>query len=155
MMVSNKFLKLKSNHKNYAVPIESVIEILKFTTITAIPKTPSYLVGVVNLRGRIVPTIDLRMKIDHEMEPSIEGSIIVVVEVNQTYLGIVVDEVSDVKEYKSEQINISEKADSEPGTYVQGNIRDDDEVIIILDVAQFFGDTKDVHIFSGDPSHAA
>ncbi|MEO8808962.1 MAG: chemotaxis protein CheW [Rhodanobacter sp.] len=82
--------------EEYGVEILSVREIRSWTRVTRIPQTPAYLLGVLNLRGAIVPIMDLRLRFGLEREAGEEGTVVIIVAVAARLFGIVVDAVSDV-----------------------------------------------------------
>ena len=83
---AGKFLTLRLGTETYGISIQSVREILGLTAITAVPNTPKFIKGVTNLRGRIIPLIDLRLKLGMETAEYTRQTCIVVVEVNGTHI---------------------------------------------------------------------
>lgn len=98
----NQFLTFTLGEEHYGVEILRVQEIKGYTGVTHIPNTPDYIKGVLNLRGTIVPIIDLRLKFGMERMEYNKMTVIIVVEVCGRIMGIIVDTVSDV-------MNIAEK----------------------------------------------
>lgn len=98
----DQYLTFALGEEQYGVQILRVQEIKGYTGVTRIPNTPDYVKGVLNLRGTIVPIVDLRMKFGMEQQEYDKKTVIIVVEVKGRTMGIIVDEVSDV-------MNISEK----------------------------------------------
>jgi purine-binding chemotaxis protein CheW len=82
--------------EEYGVDILSVREIRGWSRVTRIPQTPSYLLGVLNLRGAIVPVMDLRLRFGLEREAYDQNTVVIIVAVAERLFGIVVDAVSDV-----------------------------------------------------------
>jgi len=82
--------------ETYGIDISSVHEIIRMQTITDVPRTPDFVEGVINLRGRIIPVIDLRKRFGLPPGEQTAGSRIIVVEVNGVTVGMTVDAVSEV-----------------------------------------------------------
>ncbi len=136
---SGKFLTFLLEQEIYGLPIKKAREIIGMMEITHIPKTQEYIKGVINLRGKIIPIIDLRLKFGMKSKEYTERTCIIVIEVNDTdsqrLVGIAVDSVSEV-------VNIS-KSDIEPppqydaqieGDFLTGLGKMKDKVIMILDI---------------------
>jgi purine-binding chemotaxis protein CheW len=85
-----------SNHSEYGVPITQVQEIIRFTQPTKLPKSPSFMEGVINLRGKVISVIDLKKRFDMEVEDYTDNTRIIVIDINGHTLGIIVDEVNEV-----------------------------------------------------------
>jgi purine-binding chemotaxis protein CheW len=101
-----KFLTFFLAGEEYGIEILSVHEIIGMLSITSVPGTPGYICGIVNLRGKIIPIVDLRLKFGMESKAQTSETCIIVVNVQRVEVGIVVDRVSEV-------INI-DAADIEP-----------------------------------------
>lgn len=95
-----KYLTFVLGHEEYGIPIQKVKEIIGMMEITNIPKSPGFIKGVINLRGKIIPIMDLRLKFGLEKKEYTERTCIIVVEViiekTKRQMGIVVDTVSEV-----------------------------------------------------------
>src|SRR3974390_1037640 len=92
-----KFLTFLLGHEEYGVPVLKVREIIKVMDITQVPRMPPHVRGVINLRGRVIPVIDLRLKFGFPWPDYPERTCIIVVDVLSVgLLGIVVDSVSEV-----------------------------------------------------------
>jgi purine-binding chemotaxis protein CheW len=148
-MSINKDLEVKTclsfslNEEVFAIDVSKVINILEMSHITKIPKAPPYMKGVINLRGTVLPVIDLRTKFGlPEKETTIDTSIIVLsIEVSgePVLVGALVDAVKEVLELKSEDIaptpSIGTKYNS---GVVEGMWRANQNFIMILDIDKVF-----------------
>jgi purine-binding chemotaxis protein CheW len=99
--VAGKYLTFSSGAESYGIPVLQVREIIKLAPITAVPQMPAEIKGVVNLRGKIIPVIDLRLKFGLARTENSERTCIIVVEVNSTsharvQMGLIVDGVEEV-----------------------------------------------------------
>jgi len=99
-MEENQFLTFLSGSESFALDIHTVKEIKEYTTVTPIPLMPSSVMGVINLRGNVVPIIDLQLRLGKEKSKISKRSCIIIVEVSygseNTDIGILVDSVSEV-----------------------------------------------------------
>ena len=134
-----KYLTFSLANEDYGIAILKVREIIGMMSITAVPRTPEYIKGVINLRGKVVPVADLRMKFGLDSSESDERTCIIVVEIETTYgklpIGVVVDSVSEVLNIKSEDIeaapSFGAKLDID---YILGMAKIDGGVKILLDI---------------------
>ena len=121
----------------YGIPILLVQEIIRSCEITKVPRTVAHVRGVVNLRGKIVPVIDLRCRLGIPAVDETPASRIIVVELETSVVGLIVDSVSEVKTLLSDQIEepseLVSKLDSE---IIRGVGKLKDILIIILDIAK-------------------
>jgi purine-binding chemotaxis protein CheW len=110
--LQGKYLTFKLADEDYGVGILKVKEIIGIMAITPIPQSPLYVKGVINLRGKVIPVIDLRMKLGIQINDFTEKSCVIVVEIANLQkqiipMGCVVDEVSEVVNIKSSDIEES------------------------------------------------
>ncbi len=137
--LSGKYLTFNLGDEGYGLEILKVQEIIGIQTITKIPRTPAYVKGVINLRGKVIPVVDLRSKFDmEELEFTRETCIIVVQVVrNDTSLvmGIIVDEVSEVLDISSGQIEAAPTLGTSVDThFIMGMAKTENAVKILLDI---------------------
>ena len=92
------------SNEEFGVDILLVQEIIRPTTITEVPNTPTFLEGVINLRGKVVPVVDLRRRLDLEVAPMDKSSRIMIIELEDKVTGFIVDSVSKVMSVHSESI---------------------------------------------------
>ncbi|GAB4272543.1 MAG: chemotaxis protein CheW [Candidatus Rifleibacteriota bacterium] len=120
----------------YAVNINKVREISAMIDIRKVPKSPPFVEGVINLRGGIVPIIDLRKRFDLPVNENRSNAKILIVELNRNQVGMIVDNVSEVMRFYQDEIEktppmFSSSIDSQ---YIQGVAKLNDKLIILLDV---------------------
>ena len=99
--LSGKYLTFSLHHESYGIDVLKVREIIRVTNITAVPQMPNYVRGVINLRGKIIPVMDLRKRFDFPAQDDNNQTCIVVVQVRlpdgkATAMGLVVDGVEEV-----------------------------------------------------------
>jgi purine-binding chemotaxis protein CheW len=137
------YLSFKMSEELFAINVSKVINIMEMRHITKVPKTPSYMKGVINLRGTVLPVIDLRIKFGiPEKENTVDTSIIVLnIEKNGEIimLGTLVDAVREVLELRDDEIaqapSIGTKYNS---GFIQGMYRMEEHFIMILDIDKIF-----------------
>ena len=106
--LAGKYLTFKLDVEEFGLEILKVQEIIKMMDITRVPRTPSFVRGVINLRGKVIPIVDLRLKFDMDSIDRTEKTCIIVVSVKRSsgsvIMGIIVDEVSEVMDVAGESI---------------------------------------------------
>ncbi|HAI70398.1 MAG TPA: chemotaxis protein CheW [Gammaproteobacteria bacterium] len=139
-IANKKYLTFVLATEEYAVDILRVQEIKGWNKVTKIPNTPDYICGVINLRGTIVPIIDLRLRFSLEEQTYGAMTVVVVVKVlsdnkKERIMGIVVDAVSDVYDVPENQIKPPPDFGSVISTeFVKGLATVDEKMVIILDI---------------------
>ncbi|WP_027400141.1 chemotaxis protein CheW [Anaerovorax odorimutans] len=128
---TKKFLTFLSDELYFAVDIGYVIEIITSYNITHLPRVPEYVTGIINLRGQIIPIVDIRIRTGRPLIEYTDKSCIIVLEINSMMIGIIVDEVSHVVDVKTE--NISPSPSKNKQELVNGIARVDSTVNLILD----------------------
>jgi purine-binding chemotaxis protein CheW len=134
-----KYLTFSLSNEEYGVGILKVKEIIGMMAITSVPQTPHFVKGVINLRGKVIPVIDLRRKFGMESEDYTERTCIIVVEMaaehGSVLMGIVVDSVSEVIHLKSEDIEETPTFGTRLNVeYILGMAKTSDGVKILLDI---------------------
>lgn len=134
----SEFLTFLLSDEEFGVDILSVQEIRVWTPVTELPNTPSYLKGVINLRGTIVPIVDLRERFGGEPQDYSDTTVTIILRIESAagdaVAGIVVDAVSDVYKFGTDQIRSSPNLGSRiEHRFIQGMAMSDDRIIILLD----------------------
>jgi len=121
--------------EEYGVDISQVQEIIRMVEITRVPRAPRFMEGVINLRGQLIPIIDLRTRFGMDRIDKTKSSRIVVTEIGSKRVGIVVDSVSEVLNVPIENVEDAPEMISGVGTeYIQGVGKLGDRLIIMLDL---------------------
>lgn len=121
----------------FAMPIANVNEIIRLQKITPVPKAPPFVEGVTNLRGRVIPVIDLRKRFGVASQADGQFSRIIVVEQDARLLGMMVDAVDEVLTVPSSSIEpVDEMVVSVDSQFLSGIVRLEDRLIILLDQEQ-------------------
>ncbi len=137
--LAGKYLTFRLGEEDYGLEILKVQEIIGMQEITAIPRTPDFVKGVINLRGKVIPVVDLRLKFSMaEAEVSRKTCIIVVQvsrESDKVIMGIVVDEVSEVLEIGGQEIEPAPAFGTQIDTnFILGMAKSENAVKILLDL---------------------
>ena len=145
--LSGEFVKVVSFHlgnEEYGVDIAQVQEIIRMVEITHVPRAPHFMEGVINLRGQLIPIIDLRTRFSMPRAETTKSTRIVVTEIGSKRVGIVVDSVSEVLNIPLEQVEDAPDMIAGVGTeYIQGVGKVGDRLIILLDLTMVIsGDEK-------------
>lgn len=137
-----KLLTFSLGTEGYGVSILKVKEIIGMMDITPVPRTPDFIKGVINLRGKIIPVMDLRMKFGMDQEEYNERTCIIVAEIVlrgvQKLLGVVVDTVSEVVTIYNDQIEPPPEYGTAEHSSILGIGKIKDRVVIILDIDEVF-----------------
>jgi len=134
-----KYLTFKLANEEYGIGILKVKEIIGMMPVTSIPRTPGFVKGVINLRGKVIPVVDLRLKFGMEEMAYTERTCIIVVEMMKEeaniVIGIVVDAVSEVLNIKGEEIEETPSFGAKLNTdYILGMAKMEEGVKILLDI---------------------
>jgi purine-binding chemotaxis protein CheW len=134
-----KFLTFFLDQEEYGIEILSVREIIGLLPVTPVPQTPYYVQGVVNLRGQVIPVVDLRLKFDMASIDATDETCIIVVQTGGAQLGIIVDKVSEVLDIPGADIVDAPTLGSEINTdYILGIGKSEGRVTLLLDIARIF-----------------
>lgn len=134
-----KYLTFVLKNENYGIPIGVVKEIIAMLPITKVPKTPDFIKGVINLRGKVISIMDLRLKLDLEERTYDERTCIIVVDVKTNemtkQMGIAVDIVAEVVDINEKEIQNVAKEDIQiDGDFIKGIAKLKNKVVILLDI---------------------
>jgi len=143
LSLSGKYLSFYLDDEEYGIEILKVREIFAYTSIRSIPRTPEYILGVINLRGAVIPVVDLRCKFGMPAHELTESSCIIVVEIDNAssvvVTGVVVDRVSEVTQITPDQIQeMSDFGSSIATDIILGMAKVDNSVKILLDINKVF-----------------
>jgi len=134
-----KYLTFSLSDEEYGIGILKIKEIIGMMKVTTVPQTPEFVKGVINLRGKVIPVIDLRIRFGMESMDYTERTCIIVVEIDGTsgtvQIGIVVDSVSEVLNIKADEIEDTPTFGTKLKTdYILGMAKMEGGVKILLDI---------------------
>lgn len=138
-----KYVTFSLGEEMFALEIDKVREVLDFPEVTKVPQTPDFMRGVINLRGNVVPVVDLRLKFGMtETVQTVDTRVLIVeivVDEEATVLGALADSVREVIEMTPDQIGPAPKIGTRLRTdFIKGMGKRDDEFVIILDINHVF-----------------
>jgi purine-binding chemotaxis protein CheW len=136
---AGKYLTFKIADEDYGISLLKVREIIGMMPITSVPRTPDFVKGVINLRGKVIPVTDLRLRFDMPESDYTDRTCIIVMEVvgqdTTVQMGIVVDAVTEVLPVKAEEIEAAPEFGAKVDTrYILGMANMDGAVKILLDI---------------------
>ena len=135
--LGGKYLTFRLAEEEYGLEILKVREIMGMLDITAVPRTPEFVRGVINLRGNVIPVIDLRLKFGMQAIEQTEETCIIVVDVEGLEMGIVVDRVSEVLDISSEEIQEAPSFGVSVDTdFILGIGKANNQVTILLNISE-------------------
>ena len=139
----DKFLTFKIAEEEFAIPIGHVIEIVGIQKITEVPDMPDFVKGVINLRGKVIPVMDVRLRFHLPSVAYDDRTCVVVVSVGNVTIGLVVDTVSEVVSIPESNISPPPRFSSATsGRYVSGMGKIGDAVKIIIDAEKLLRDDE-------------
>ena len=143
LMETSQYLAFNLEEEVFAFDISNVREVLEFDTVTKVPQTPEMMKGVINLRGSVVPVVDMRIKFGMGATEKTVNTVIIIIEIDlddeSTMIGALVDSVKEVMDLDTDHIdpppNIGTQLNTE---FIRGMGKQDGEFIIILDIEKIF-----------------
>jgi len=139
-----KYMTFKSGEECYGIAINYVNEIVGLTKITEVPETVDYIRGLINLRGKIIPVIDVRMRFKKEPVPYNDRTCVIVITVDKTVVGLIVDTIAEVTTIDDADIVPPPSVVNSSGTarFVYGIGKVGDEVKLLIDPANLISDEE-------------
>ncbi|HBG04705.1 MAG: chemotaxis protein CheW [Geobacteraceae bacterium GWC2_58_44] len=140
---TTQYLTFKLEDELFALDIGKVREVLDFTSITKVPRTPDYMRGVINLRGSVVPVLDLRLKFGMVKAEKTVNTCVIIVEVElggeKVVMGAMADAVQEVLDLEPDQIEPPPRIGTRLNTdFIRGMGKHAEQFIIILDIDKVF-----------------
>lgn len=139
--LKGRFLSFSFGEEVFALEIKYVTEIIGMQQITPVPEVPDYLKGIINLRGKVIPVVDMRIRFKKPTADYTDRTCIIVVDIEDTSVGLIVDNVEEVLSIADE--SIVPPPDSKTGVqnrYIKGIGIVDNKVILLLDCARLLSD---------------
>ena len=139
----NRYLSFFVKNEQYGIEISHINEIIAMMKVTHVPRTPVFVEGVINLRGSIIPIVDIRSKFGIEKKEHDMNTAIIINEVSGVNIGFVVDRVEDVLTLDDRELSEPPKFGSHIDTsFIQHVAEVDKNVILILDMEKIFEDDE-------------
>ena len=143
LLETGQYLAFKLEDEVFAFDISKVREVLEFDTVTKVPQTPEMMRGVINLRGSVVPVVDMRIKFGMCGTEKTVNTVIIIIEIElddeSTMIGALVDSVKEVMDLDTDHIEPPPSIGSQLNTeFIRGMGKQDNQFIIILDIEKIF-----------------
>ena len=138
-----KLLNFYVNGRLYAVSIENVSEIIGIQDITLVPRLPKYIKGVTNIRGKVIPLIELRARFDNPSVEYDDRTCIIIIEKDELVVGYIIDEISDVFTMSADDVIETAPETDSSSKFVSGMIRTSNGVALVLDIDKVTGNDVD------------
>jgi purine-binding chemotaxis protein CheW len=154
-----QYLTFKLDNEVFALDVATVREVLDFTNVTRVPRTPEFMRGVINLRGSVVPVVDLRLAFGMSATEKTVNTCIIVMEVrlegDSTVIGALADSVEEVIDLEPDQIEPAPKLGTAIRTdFIRGMGKRESHFLMILDIDRVFS-TDQLLGLQGSPAAAA
>jgi purine-binding chemotaxis protein CheW len=139
----SQYLAFNLESEVFAFDISKVREVLEFTAVTKVPQTPEMMKGVINLRGSVVPVIDMRIKFGMGKTEKTVNTVVIIIEIDldgtSTMIGALVDSVQEVMDLDSDHIEPPPKIGTKLNTdFIRGMGKQNNQFLIILDIEMIF-----------------
>lgn len=140
---AKKYLTFLIDKQFYAFPIRDVLSIIEVQEVIAVPEFPSYVKGIINLRGQIIPIIDVRLRFRKEEAAYTERTCFIVVTINDVNIGFVVDTVDEVIGIEDENISPPPAmATDGAARYLMGVGKIEGKIVLLLDAKKMLNDDE-------------
>ena len=135
----DKYLTFTLGEELYGIDIRAVIEIMGIMPITKCPELPPYVQGIINLRGKIIPVVDMRLRFGQEYRPYSDRTCVIIISVNDVLIGLIIDGVSEVLTIPENSIVPPPELKSVRNRYVKniGKLSEE-KVVLLLDWKKLF-----------------
>ena len=138
-----QWVTFKLEEETYGINVMQVQEVLRYTEIAPVPGAPSYVLGIINLRGNVVTVIDTRARFGLMGAEVTDNSRIVIIEAEKQVIGILVDSVAEVVYLRSSEIDSAPNIGTEESAkFIQGVSNRDGELLILVDLNKFLNDDE-------------
>ena len=139
--MDGKYLTFITDNQLFGVPIADVVQIVGIQKITEIPEFPSYAKGIINLRGSIIPLIDVRLRFGKQECEYNERTCIIVTLINDAAIGFIVDEVDAVTSIGSENISSPPKiSNDQTNTFLTGVAKVENKVVLLISTTKLLSE---------------
>ncbi|HEX3037871.1 MAG TPA: chemotaxis protein CheW [Oscillospiraceae bacterium] len=129
-----KYLSFWTDSQLFGIPIADVVQIVGIQKITQVPEYPTYAKGIINMRGNIIPVIDIRLRLHKQEIPYNERTCIIVINIMQKLIGLIVDSVEEVAKFSDEDISQPPKvAKSNTDSFLTGIAKSQNIAVLLLD----------------------
>ena len=124
----------KLANEDYGLPIQKVQEINRMVPVTKLPQTPEFMEGIINLRGRVIPVVDLRKRFGLAVKPHEDDTRIMIIDIDGQTVGIIVDAVNEVVQMPGASIEPPPPTFILEAQYIEGIGKMEDRLVILLNI---------------------
>lgn len=136
--LKDKYLTFTLGDEVYGIDISVVIEIIGIQKITSVPEVPEYVKGIINLRGKIIPVVDMRLRFRRQFREYTDRTCIVVVEIHDVLIGLIVDGVAEVLDIREQDVVPPPDLKASQNKYIRGIGKLASSVVMLLDWEKLF-----------------
>ncbi|MDW5300106.1 MAG: chemotaxis protein CheW [Sedimentibacter sp.] len=141
--LKNKYLTFYTENQLFGIPIADVVQIVGMQDITTVPEFPNYAKGVINLRGTIIPIVDVRLRLKKEEKEYDERTCIIVTNINDSFIGFIVDSVDEVAKIFEDNISNPPKMGSDYiNTYITGIAKLDNKIVLLINLKKMLSEKE-------------
>lgn len=137
-----KFLTFTLGNENYGIQIQYVTEIIGIQAITEVPELPEYIKGIINLRGNIIPVMDVRIRFNKNQVEYNDRTCIIVIDIQSVSIGLIVDRVSEVISIPDQEIVPPPKMNRLENRFIKGIATTNNEVKLLLDCEKLLNEEE-------------
>jgi len=137
--LADRYLQFNIEDSYYGIPLAMALEILTIQMVAALPRVAPYIKGIVNLRGKVIPVVDMRHKLNLPARPYDKRTCIIVIDFHSMHVGLIVDMVSEVVSVSAEQL-IPPPKDTVNSTFISSVSQLGDKLVLNLDCDKLFQD---------------
>ncbi len=135
-----KYISFRLENNSYAVSILKIKEVIAEKNITIVPLNPNHLSGIINVRGIIIPIVDLCLKLNLRSDETNFKKTIIILEVKDKLIGVLVDSVSSILDAKADEIKpVSENLISAKKNYIEGVISENERLHLLINLEEMLG----------------
>jgi purine-binding chemotaxis protein CheW len=138
-----QWVTFRLDNESYGINVMQVQEVLRHTEIAPVPGAPSYVLGIINLRGNVVTVIDTRQRFGLTPAPITDNTRIVIIEADKQVVGILVDSVAEVVYLRQSEIETAPNVGTdESAKFIQGVCNKNDELLILVDLEKMMSEDE-------------
>ncbi len=138
-----QWVTFRLDNETYGINVMQVQEVLRHTEIAPVPGAPSYVMGIINLRGNVVTVIDTRLRFGLSSAPVTDNTRIVIIEADKQVVGILVDSVAEVVYLRQSEIETAPNVGTdESAKFIQGVCNKNNELLILVDLEKMMSEEE-------------
>ncbi|MCI9575674.1 MAG: purine-binding chemotaxis protein CheW [Clostridiales bacterium] len=136
--LDSRYLTFLIGDAVYGIALTNVLEIINIQSITQVPNIPPHIKGIINLRGKVIPVLDARLKMYKEERPYDDKTCIIVITIHDMHIGLIVDSVSEVITSDRNHLATPPKTGMDDAQFLASIIEQDNKVILNINIEKFF-----------------